>query len=659
MPNGDINIFGETNFRNKRVEFGIKLDDRRRHMYVIGKTGMGKSHLLRHLAYNDIQAGRGLAFVDPHGDSADWLLEYIPASRINDVVYINPTDIDFPIAFNVLEKVDRRYHNLVADGLVGVFKKIWAESWGPRLEYLMRNAILSLLDYQDSTLLGVTRMLVDKSYRKKVIKRIQDPVVKAFWMDEFSKYNDKFLVEAIAPIQNKIGQFLANAVIRNIVGQPQSTINLREIMDQGKILILNLSKGKIGEASSALLGAMIITKLQLAAMSRADIPEEQRRDFFLYVDEFQTFATESFADILSEARKYRLSLVMAHQYIEQMPEEVAAAVFGNVGSLISFRVGAADAEVLETEFAPVFMQTDLVNLPKYGFYIKLMIDGVASDGFSANTVNMQFAPTGNMNKVINVSRERYANPREKVEEKIARWSGVFEGKEGEDKDSYEEEEDFRSGKSRPRSGGGGQSFPARQDSRSASFAPKKFPPRNPSPLPASPPRASFNQPVRSQPARPPVQHYSAPRPVAASANKPFPRPVARPAVSRPILPKAATSQPARQPVQRTPAPRPVVAPISSPSPRPVSRPASPRPVQQKAPTPPCTVRRMAPPPVRHYPTPPPIPPRTRTVPKTAKPEPGISLAEAVKRPPQPTHQPKVSKSRPSQQAIPPNRAVRL
>lgn len=674
MPDGDINIFGETNFRHKRVEFGIKLDDRRRHMYVIGKTGMGKSHLLRHLAYNDIQAGRGLAFVDPHGDSADWLLEYIPASRINDVVYINPTDIDFPIAFNVLEKVDRRYHNLVADGLVGVFKKIWAESWGPRLEYLMRNAILSLLDYQDSTLLGVTRMLVDKSYRKKVIKRIQDPVVKAFWMDEFSKYNDKFLVEAIAPIQNKIGQFLANAVIRNIVGQPQSTINLREIMDQGKILILNLSKGKIGEASSALLGAMIITKLQLAAMSRADVPEEQRRDFFLYVDEFQTFATESFADILSEARKYRLSLVMAHQYIEQMPEEVAAAVFGNVGTLISFRVGAADAEVLETEFAPVFMQNDLVNLPKFGFYIKLMIDGVASDGFSANTVNMQFTPTGNRNKVINVSRERYANPREKVEEKIARWSGVFEGKEGEDKDSYEEEEDFRSGKSRFRPGGGGQTGPARQDSRPASFAPKKFPPRNAYPSPAkSPPRASFNQPAKFQPARPVdrVDNFapknlpprnSSPRLPASHSNISFNPPV--------------KSQPARPPMQHSPAPRPVVTPANKPFPRPVARPAVSRPVQQKTSTPPCTVRCMAPPPVRHYPTPPPIrhpahppvghesgreggPPRTRTVPKTAKPEPGISLAEAVKRPPQPTHQPKAAKSRPDRQAIPPDRAVRL
>lgn len=608
MPNGDINVFGETNFRNKRVEFGIKLDDRRRHMYVIGKTGMGKSHLLKHLAYNDIQAGRGLAFVDPHGDSADWLLEYIPASRINDVVYINPTDIDFPIAFNVLEKVDRRYHNLVADGLVGVFKKIWAESWGPRLEYLMRNAILSLLDYQDSTLLGVTRMLVDKSYRKKVIKRIQDPVVKAFWVDEFSKYNDKFLVEAISPIQNKIGQFLANAVIRNIVGQPQSTINIREIMDEGKILILNLSKGKIGEASSALLGAMIITKLQLAAMSRADIPEEQRRDFFLYVDEFQTFATESFADILSEARKYRLGLIMAHQYIEQMPEEVAAAVFGNVGTLVSFRVGAADAEVLETEFAPVFMQQDLVNLPKFGFYIKLMIDGVASDGFSANTVNMKFAATGNKEKVIRVSRERYANPREQVEEKIARWSGVFEGKEGEDKDSYEQAEDFHSNKSRPKfAGGNGKSLPHQVDNW-----PKAAAPRHPSK--GGDERQNLNRPAPATINRPPQ-------------NK----------LPRSFRPAQAGSRPA-------------VMPQPSSLQRSVAQPVVSRPVPQE-----LSPSR----PARHYPTPPPIPPRTRTVPKAAKSEAGISLREAVKQQPQPTHQPKAAKSRRGRQVIPPNQAVRF
>jgi len=479
-------VFGEANFRNQRVQFGIKTDDRRRHMYVIGKTGMGKSHLLRNLAYNDVHTGKGLAFIDPHGDSADWLLEHIPKERINDVVYINPTDIDYPVAFNVLEKTDRRFHNLVADGLVGIFKKIWADSWGPRLEYLLRNALLALLDFQDSTLLGVTRMMVDKSYRKKVIKQIQDPVVKAFWVDEFSRYNDRFLVEAIAPIQNKVGQFLANAVIRNIVGQTKSTINMREIMDNGKILILNLSKGKIGEESSALLGAMIVTKLSLAAMSRADIPEEERRDFFLYVDEFQTFATESFADVLSEARKYRLSLTMAHQYVEQMPESVANAVFGNVGTIVTFRVGAMDAEMLEKEFEPIFMQQDLVNLPKFHFYIKLMIDGVAGEGFSANTINMQFEPTGNMDKVVRVSRERYANPRKDVEDKIARWSGVFDADDIPDeekpKPKFEYIPKFKpkgGGKPHRKSDGGNRRPPKRnQPSRPGGDRSRNFPNKN-------------------------------------------------------------------------------------------------------------------------------------------------------------------------------------
>ncbi|EKD49130.1 MAG: hypothetical protein ACD_63C00259G0001 [uncultured bacterium] len=428
----DINFFAETNFRNKKSRFGIKRDDRRRHMYVIGKTGMGKSHMLKYMAINDIMSGKGLAFIDPHGDAAEFLLDYIPSERVNDIVYINPTDIEYPVAFNVMEKVDRRYHNLVADGLIGIFKKIWADSWGPRLEYLLRNTILSLLDYQDSTLLGVTRMLVDKSFRKKVIKRIQDPIVKSFWVDEFSKYHDRFLVDAISPIQNKVGQFLANAVIRNMVGQPKSTINLRDIMDSGKILILNLSKGKIGEESSALLGAMIITKLQLAAMSRADVIEEKRPDFYLYVDEFQTFATDSFADILSEARKYRLNLVMAHQYITQMPETVRDAVFGNVGTLVTFRIGAMDAEELVKEFEPVFTENDLVNIPKFHIYIKLMIDGIASDAFSATTVRMDHEIAGNKEKVISVSRERYSNTRDVVEDKIARWSGVFGEKDEEE-----------------------------------------------------------------------------------------------------------------------------------------------------------------------------------------------------------------------------------
>ncbi|OGY46272.1 MAG: hypothetical protein A2663_00200 [Candidatus Buchananbacteria bacterium RIFCSPHIGHO2_01_FULL_46_12] len=432
-PQNDVVFFAETNFRNQRVKFGIKKDDRRRHMYLIGKTGMGKSTAMENMIIQDIINGEGVALVDPHGDFAEKILDYIPSHRINDVVYFNPADFEFPIAFNVIESNSLEHKHLIASGLIGVFKKLWADSWGPRLEYLLRNAILALLDYPGSTLLGVMRILVDKSYRNKVIAKIQDPVVKAFWVEEYSKYPDKFQTEAIAPIQNKVGQFLSTAMIRNVVGQVKSTINIREIMDNQKILIMNLSKGRIGEDSSALLGAMMITNIQLAAMSRIDIPEEDRKDFYLYVDEFQNFATESFANILSEARKYRLNLIIGHQYIEQLDELVCAAVFGNVGTLVLFRIGAADAEFLATEFAPYFEEEDLVNLAKYDTYMKLMIDGVSSNPFSATTLLPlgQAVYTGNKDKVIAVSRERYAKPRDVVEDKISRWSGmVIEGKEG-------------------------------------------------------------------------------------------------------------------------------------------------------------------------------------------------------------------------------------
>ncbi len=426
--NNDITIFGETSFRNERRRFGIKRTDRQRHMYVIGKTGMGKSVLLENMIYSDIMNGQGLCMVDPHGDSAELIVDCVPKERINDVIYFNPADLENPIAFNVLEKVDSRYRHLVASGLVGVFKKIWADSWGPRLEYILRNTILALLDHPESTLLGVNRMLVDKEYRKKVLSKVQDPVVKMFWQDEFTKYNDKFLTEAIAPIQNKIGQFLSTSLIRNIVGQVKSTIDLRGIMDDGKILILNLSKGRIGEDASALLGAMMITKIQLAAMSRVDVPESERRDFYLYVDEFQNFATESFANILSEARKYHLCLTVAHQYIGQLEiggnTVVRDAIFGNVGTMVSFRVGAGDAEFLVKEYAPKFEEEDLVNLPKYNVYLKLMIDGVASDPFSAFTLPPISRKTGSEATVLKVSREKYAKPRDVVEEKIARWHGV-------------------------------------------------------------------------------------------------------------------------------------------------------------------------------------------------------------------------------------------
>lgn len=425
--NADIAYFAKTNFRGQEVVFGIKTDDRRRHMYIIGKTGMGKTNLLEHLVLQDIRNGHGVAYVDPHGDTAEKLIRMIPPERIQDVVYFNPADQSFPIAFNVMEQVDPAYRHLVASGLIGVFKKLWAESWGPRLEYILRNAILALLEYPGSTLLGVMRILVDKKYRSQVINCVTDPVVKSFWLDEFSKWNDRVLQEVISPIQNKVGQFLSTSLIRNIVGQTKSSFSIREVMDNKKILILNLSKGRIGEDNSALLGAMMITKIQMAAMARVDMPEIERKDFYLYVDEFQNFATESFANILSEARKYRLNLILANQYVTQIDEIVRDAIFGNAGTLIAFRVGAVDSEFLEKEFEPVFMMNDVVNLPKYSIYLKLMIDGIAGDAFSATTLPPIETEeiTDVSEKVINVSRERYAFSKESVEESIRDWSGMF------------------------------------------------------------------------------------------------------------------------------------------------------------------------------------------------------------------------------------------
>jgi len=429
--NNEINFFGLTNFRNERKKFGIKTDDRRRHFYCIGKTGMGKSNLMENMAIQDIQQGRGIAYVDPHGEGAEKLLDFVPANRINDVVFFNPSDLDYPIAFNVMEKVDFRYRHLVAGGLMGVFKKVWPDVWSARMEYILNNTILALLEYPESTLLGVNRMLADVDYREKVVSKITDPIVKSFWVTEYARYTQRYEIEATAAIQNKVGQFISNPLIRNLIGQVKSTINMRDIMDKEKILIMDLSKGRIGEDNSRLLGALLITKLQLAVMSRVDIPEEDRKDFYLYVDEFQNFATESFANILSEARKYRLNITLGHQYIAQLvngsDSRVRDAVFGNVGTMAVFRVGAEDAEFLEREFTPEFTAEDLVNLPKYNIYLKLMIDGISGHPFSAETL----APpvpleSSSKEKIIKASRERYGIKKEIVEEKISRWSGFAE-----------------------------------------------------------------------------------------------------------------------------------------------------------------------------------------------------------------------------------------
>jgi len=415
--NPDITTLAKTNFHGQGRLFGIKRDDRRRHMHIIGKTGMGKTSLLLNMAVSDIRHGSGLAFVDPHGDVADALLDYIPEHRIKDVVYFNPQDLDYPIAFNVLGDVPENQRHIVSDGLVGVFKKIWADSWGPRLEYILRNTILTLLENENSTLLDIMRILVDKNFRANIVYKMQDPVLKQFWLNEYDGYTDKLLVEAISPIQNKVGQFTSSPLIRNIIGQAKSSINLREIMDQKKILIMNLSKGAVGEGGAQLLGAMMITKMQLAAMSRVNIPESERQDFFAYIDEFQNFSTDSFAEILSEARKYRLSLILAHQYVEQLSEVVRGAVFGNVGTTIVFRIGAADAEFMEREFTPVLTIEDLVNLPKWKIYLKLMIDGVTSQPFSADTLpDPEPELISNRDKIIEFSRNTYGNKKSTLRE---------------------------------------------------------------------------------------------------------------------------------------------------------------------------------------------------------------------------------------------------
>lgn len=419
-----ITPVGIINFRNQRREFGVKFDDRRRHMYVVGKTGMGKTTFLENMVIADILAGEGVGVVDPHGEFAEKLLDFIPEERVKDIVYFDPSDTEYPIAFNPLEQVGSEFRHLVASGIMGVFKKIWVDLWSARMEYILNNTLLALLEYPGSTLLGIMRMFSDKDYRKKVVDNLRDPVVKSFWVNEFAKYSQKFETEATAAIQNKVGQFITNPLVRNILGQRHSTINMRKIMDDGKIFIANLSKGKIGEDNSALLGAMIINKLQQAAMSRIDVPERQRRDFYLYVDEFQNFATDSFSNILSEARKYRLCLTVAHQYIRQLVHDantkVRDAIFGNVGTLVAFRVGAEDAEFLEKEFQPDFMLDDFVNLPKYNFYIKLMIDGIASRPFSASTIPPLAEPAKILkDAIIDNSRRTYGMPRESVEETIA------------------------------------------------------------------------------------------------------------------------------------------------------------------------------------------------------------------------------------------------
>lgn len=422
-----ITYFAETDFRGKQTQFGIKDEDRTRHVYVIGKTGMGKSTLLENMAAQDIQNGNGLAFIDPHGSAVDKLLDYVPEHRVQDVIYFAPFDLDYPISFNVLEDVGRDNRHHVVDGLMSAFKKIWVDAWSARMEYILTNILLALIEYPDATLLGVNRMLADKEYRNKVVANVTDPGVKAFWVDEFAKYGDRYMQEAGAAIQNKIGQFTSSPLIRNIIGQPRSSVNFRQAMDDKKILLINLSKGRMGEGNTNLIGSMLITKIYLAAMSRANLSKAQLAqvpEFYFFVDEFQSFANKSFENILSEARKYKLSLTIAHQYVEQMSEEVRAAVFGNVGTTISFRVGPLDAEIFEKIYNPTFTKEDMVNLGRFQMYLTLMIDGVGSTPFSARTIPpIPAPPVSYRDQIVDWTRQAYAKPRAQVEEEIVKWHG--------------------------------------------------------------------------------------------------------------------------------------------------------------------------------------------------------------------------------------------
>lgn len=514
----DLSLFAETKFRDQITQFGLKSEDRRRHVYAIGKTGMGKTNMLENMVLSDMKVGRGLAVVDPHGDFIESILEHIPASRVDDVIVFNPADRDFPIAFNIFEKVDQAAKPLVASGVVGIFEKIYGHSWGPRLEHILRNTVLALLDYPDSTLLDVPRLLADATFRDKVVPHIKDSVVREFWTQEFAGYSDRLRAEAIAPIQNKVGQFLGSTTIRNIVGQKHTSVDMRKVMDDGKILLLKLSKGELGEDSAALLGAMMITKIQLASMGRADVPESERRDFYLYVDEFQNFATLSFVSILSEARKYRLNLAMANQYISQMPEEVRDAVFGNVGTIISFRVGAADGEWLAREFEPVFTATDVVNLDKYHIYLKLAIDGVTGGAFSATTIALPSETTPYHQRAVEQTRAKYASDRETVEREIKQGSPLA---------AQANQEDTK------------RRFQSYLD-KERIFAERDVKPETGT----APPTAAPQRPVTKPPKVPQPQAQRTSRPAATGeARPPSPaKPAAVPRQPEPTPPKPATGQ---------------------------------------------------------------------------------------------------------------------
>lgn len=401
--------------------FGISAADQRQHIYIIGKTGSGKTTLLRNLIVQHIALGHGVGLIDPHGDLAEEILHHIPPRRADHFTYFNPGDLEFSVGLNLLANVPPDERHLVASGIVGAFKSIWRDSWGPRMEYILYNAIAALLECQNVTLLGVSRLLADDQYRRWVTRQIKDPFIRSFWAEEYEGYDERFRREAIAPIQNKLGQFLLNPVIRNILGQVKSKVSIPFIMNSGRLLIANLSKGKLGADKANLLGSLLVTQFQLGAMARTNIPEAERRDFYLFIDEFQNFTTDTFAAILAEARKYRLCLTLSHQYIDQLPLPMRQAVFGNAGTLIAFRLGHSDAEIMETEFGKVFPPSALADLNRYETAVKLLEDGANREPFRATMLPPLENRIGRKEKLIAKSRERFAAPRRVVENKLNRW----------------------------------------------------------------------------------------------------------------------------------------------------------------------------------------------------------------------------------------------
>ena len=412
----EITYIAVTNYQNKHIRFGIKKDDRAGHIYCVGKTGVGKSTLLLNMAISDIQHGFGIGIIDPHGDIAESVLNYVPKERIKDVIYFNACNSEFPISFNPFSTVNENEHHIVASNLIATFKKIWAESWGPRLEHIFRNTILSLLQFPNATVLDIQPLLTDSEFRSEVLHQIKDTALLNFWYKEFIPMSPQMKSEAVSPIINKIGLFQTHPLIRNIVSQPKSSFSITEVMDEKKIFIANLSKGSLGEDGTQLLGSMLVTQFQTAALGRAKQSALARPPFYLYIDEMHSFVTLSFADILAESRKYGLCLFLTHQYIDQLDERILAAILGNVGTLICFRIGASDAVILEKE--PVFYSEDLVNLPQYHIYLKLLIDGTTSRPFSATTLPLQKPNQSCKQEIILLSRNIYSGEKKIVEEEV-------------------------------------------------------------------------------------------------------------------------------------------------------------------------------------------------------------------------------------------------